>query len=150
MRQGTSFRESRIVRGTCESCGDADALLYDHWSDEQLVCAGCQRVRVIAHPTKQACDNCGATGNVWRDPIPRKNEYLCAKCHDPEAMFQNRWANSVREGAVLNFHDKAVCAAKGYGTDCKGEIKPRGGKHRGMLLCNKHAGKTSSGPEWHQ
>lgn len=150
MRLGTCFRENRIVRGTCESCGDTGALLYDHWSDEQLVCAGCQRVRAYAYPTKQACDRCGSTGNVWRDPIPRKNEYLCESCHDPEAMFQNRWAPAVREGATLGVHPKAECFARGHGTDCKGEIKPRGGQHRGRLLCNKHAGKTSAGPEWHQ
>lgn len=150
MRLGTSFREDRIVRGECERCGEADALLYDHWSDEQLVCAGCQRVRAKEHPTPQACDRCGATGNVWRDPVTRKNEYLCERCHDPAKHFQNRWAPTVREGATLGIHPKAVCAAAGYGTDCKGEVKPRGGQHKGMLLCNKHAGKKSAGPEYHQ
>lgn len=138
---GTDSRESRWVRGVCALCTDTDVLVYvcgDH-----LRCAGCTREWVKEHPTAQACDKCGATGNVWRDPLHRRNEYLCIKCHDPEALFQNRWANKVRESKPIR--DAGVrCAAAGHGTDCKGERKWRSGYK--MTLCNKHAGKQGVGP----
>lgn len=146
---GTSFADNRVVRGVCGQCGKDEALLYSHPQPAEgdvLMCADCSRKRAKERPTKQACDNCGDTGNVWRDPVTRKNEYLCIKCHDPSALFQNRWANKVRESKPLSIHAKAVCTAAGYGTDCKGEVKPRGGQHKGRLLCNKHAGKQGVGP----
>jgi hypothetical protein len=130
------------VRGTCAACGEEDALLYDAGGD--LVCAADYRKYAVTHPVPQACDSCGATGNVWRDPLTRKNEYLCIKCHDPEALFQNRWANKVRESTALGMREKVVCAAAGYGTDCKGEVKYRGAFRKS--LCNKHAGKQGVGP----
>lgn len=141
---GTCSRIGQWVRGDC-SCGDRDVLVYDTDDETGLVCASCYRRWTKDHPLSQACDKCGATGNVWRDPVPRKNEYLCIKCHDPEALFQNRWANKVRESKPL--HDgapRAVCAAAGRGTDCKGEIKWRGAFK--MQLCNKHAGVKGVGP----
>lgn len=91
---------------------------------------------------RQACDKCGARGNVWRDPIPRKNEYLCVRCHDPEALFVNRWANKVRESKALGIRERITCAAAGYGTDCKGEVRYVN-KDR-MSLCNKHRGRKSA------
>lgn len=115
--------------------------MYD--TDGPYVCAACYRVWAAANPLTQACDKCGDTGNVWRDPIHRRNEYLCVRCHDPAALFQNRWANRVRESKPLGIHPKAKCGAAGI-TDCRGEIKWRGSFN--MLLCNKHAGKTGVGP----
>jgi hypothetical protein len=56
----------------------------------------------------------------------------------------------AREPKRLGVREKAMCEAAGYGTDCKGEVKPRGGQFKGRLLCNKHAGKQSVGPEHHQ
>jgi hypothetical protein len=129
------------VRGTCTACGEDDALLYE--AGEDLVCAADYRVYAPTHPVPQACDTCGATGNVWRDPLTRKNEYLCIKCHDPAALFQNRWANKVRESTRLGQRERITCGAAGI-TECKGEIKWRGGYN--MLLCNKHAGKQGVGP----
>jgi hypothetical protein len=139
---GTSSREMRWVRGTCAVCGDKDVLVYV--AADRLVCASHYREYAAAHPRAQACDKCGATGNVWRDPLHRRNEYLCIKCHDPDALFQNRWANKVRESSVLGVREKVTCEAAGYGTDCKGEIKYRSAYKKS--LCNKHAGRQGVGP----
>jgi hypothetical protein len=139
---GTDSLVKRWVRGTCATCGDEDVLLYE--AGEDLICAADYRTYAVTHPISQTCDRCGATGNVWRDPLHRRNEYLCIKCHDPEALFQNRWANKVRESTALGMREKVVCAAAGYGTDCKGEVKYRGAFRKS--LCNKHAGKQGVGP----
>ena len=139
---GTVSRIGQYVRGTCDECGDENVLVYAR--GDQMLCATHSREWAKANPTPQACDECGATGNVWRDPLHRKNIYLCIKHHDPEALFQNRWANKVRESKPLSIHDKVVCDAAGYGTECKGEIKYRSAKR--MSLCNKHAGKQGVGP----
>lgn len=138
---GTDSREMRWVKGVCAWCSDADVLVYVCGDD--LRCAGCTREWVKEHPTVQACDSCGSTGNVWRDPLHRRNEYLCIKCHDPDALFQNRWANKVRESKPLNDWRTAKCGVAGI-TECKGEIKWRSAFN--MQLCNKHAGKQGVGP----
>ena len=144
-RAGTSYADGRIVRGACTRCGDEDVLLYDHPQDPALMCADCSRRRAKENPVPQACDNCGSTGNVWRDPVHRRNEYLCINCHDPESLFQNRWANKVRESTPLNLGaPRAVCGLVDRGTECKGEIKWRSAL--GMQACNKHAGKPGVGP----
>jgi hypothetical protein len=148
---GTVQRLAQYVRGDCplDPPGHAeDVLVYE--AGGVLMCADHKRAHARANPTPQECDSCGATGNVWRDPVHRRNEYLCIKCHDPESLFQNRWADKARESKALGVRGKAVCDAAGYGTDCKGEVKPRGGAFKGRLLCNKHAGKQSVGPEHHQ
>lgn len=147
-RRGTSFRENRIVRGTCARCGEEDALLYDHETDPTLMCADCSRRRAKANPRKETCDECGREG-AYRDPITRRNEFFCIECHAKHGtVFQNRWSQAPRISVPLGIHDKAVCEAADYGTECWGEIKWRGEYDK--LLCNKHAGKQSSGPEWHQ
>ena len=139
--KGTVSQLGVWVRGTCGACGEKDALLYE--AADRLVCASDYRSWSAAHPTTQACDSCGSTGNVWRDPLHRRNEYLCIKCHDPEALFQNRWANKVRESLPINSARRAVCGVAGI-TDCRGEIKWRSAFN--MELCNKHAGKQGVGP----
>lgn len=139
---GTDSREMRWVRDTCQACGDKDVLVYE--CAGRLVCAADYRAYAEEHPTAQPCDACGATGNVWRDPLHRRNEYLCIKCHDPAALFQNRWADKVRKSERLGLREKVTCEAAGYGTDCKGEIKYRSGFRKS--LCNKHAGKQGVGP----
>lgn len=139
--EGTCSRVGQWVVGDC-ACGAVDTLVYDI-DPGVLSCAGCYRVWSLAHPPKQACDECGDDGNVWRDPVHRRNEYLCIKCHDPESLFQNRWANRVRQSSPLGVRAKVVCGAAGI-TECKGEVKWRGAFN--MLVCNKHAGKTGVGP----
>lgn len=139
--EGTDSRVSRWVRGSCGHCGDEDVLLYE--AGGILVCADARRSWAVENPLRQACDSCGDTGNVWRDPLHRRNEYLCIKCHDPEALFQNRWANAVRQSEPLGVREHIKCSVAGI-TECKGEIKWRGPFN--MLLCNKHAGKQGVGP----
>jgi hypothetical protein len=148
-RRGTNFRESRIVQGECQKCGAKDELLFDADYDETLMCAACARVRAAANPRKEHCDKCGAEP-AWRDPKTRKNEFFCATCHGRTgAVFVNRWADSVRRESVgLGLREKVECAAKDRGTECRGEVKWRSAHN--MTLCNKHAGKQSVGPEWHQ
>lgn len=138
---GTCFRVGQIVRGACGDCPEVDVLLYDAPVEEtRLVCSGC--VRAYPRDTRQACDKCGERGNVWRDPIPRKDVYLCVRCHDPAALFVNRWANKVRQSTPLGLRERVQCAARGYGTDCKGEV--RWDSPLGKQLCNKHRGRRSA------
>lgn len=149
MTQGTVSREGLYVYGTCSVCGSSEVLVYETDAETGLVCASDYRIWSKRHPVVQACDDCGATGNVWRDPVSRKNEYYCATCHGNRGkVFTNRWSTYAREGYTLGIHDKAQCEAAGYGTECWGEVKWRGSDNR--LLCNKHAGKQSAGPDWHQ
>lgn len=138
---GTCSRVRQFVRGTCADCGADGVLVYDAPLEEtRLCCSDC--VRVYPRDLRQPCDKCGARGNVWRDPIHRRNEYLCINCHDPEALFQNRWANKARESFALGIRERVKCAAAGYGTDCKGEI--RWDSKLAKQLCNKHRGRKSA------
>lgn len=148
--RGTVSRLGKWVRGDC-ACGDTGALLYDTDLEGPLVCARCYRVWTREQPeVKQACDSCGSRGNVWRDPVTRKDEYLCVRCHDPAALFQNRWANKVRESHAIHAGaPRAQCGLRNRGTECSGEVKPRGGEFKGMQVCNKHAGKKGS-ETWRQ
>ncbi len=147
--KGTVSRIGQWVRGDCP-CGDEDALVYDAAWDETLLCASCSRKRSAAHVVIETCDECGGD-HAWRDPLAPGNVMRCATCHGKSGkVVQNRWANSVRVGRTINPGAKPKCVAAGYGTDCKGEVKPRGGEFKGRQLCNKHAGKTSVGPEGHQ
>lgn len=147
--EGTVSRLGQWVRGDC-ACGEVDALLYDSYDDPTLVCASCYRRRAAGQKRTELCDACGAE-NAWRDPLTGRNEFFCAECHARNGtVFQNRWANKAREGRVLGLRERPTCSLAGYGTECRGEVKPRGGEHKQRPICNKHAGKTSSGPEWHQ
>lgn len=149
--KGTVSRIGQWVRGTCSKCGQEDALLYDDYDDPTLLCNDCSHARIRARGQRnEQCDapDCDAPF-AWRDPLSGKNEFFCAQHHaEHGTVFQNRWANSAREGRVLGLREKVKCALAGRGTDCKGEIKYRSAEK--MSICNKHAGKTSSGPEWHQ
>lgn len=141
---GTVFRVGQIVRGQCESCGSEDRLLYDSFDDPTLMCTDCSARRGKAAGKRlEICDECGTTP-AWRDPITRKNEFFCRECHAKHGtVFQNRWANKARVSKPLR-NSGIKCAAKGYGHDCKGELKWRGGFN--MILCNFHAGKKGVGP----
>lgn len=141
--QGTVFRVAQIVRGTC-GCGRENVLLYDTYEDPVLMCSDCSHFRAAAANKRQEiCDECG-TVPAWRDPITRRNEFFCATCHGRHGtVFANRWANKPRVSTPLR-NSGIVCAAKGYGTDCKGELKWRSAFNK--TLCNKHAGKQGVGP----
>lgn len=145
--KGTVSRIGQYVRGECEKCHRTDELLYDRFDDPTLLCADCNRDRAKAAGKRQEiCDEPGCgTQPAWRDPLTRKNEFFCAQCHAAHGtVFLNRWANKARESKPLR-NSGIVCAAKNYGTDCKGELKWR--TAAGMILCNFHAGKKSAGPE---
>jgi len=145
--KGTVSRLQQWVRGDC-ACGAEDVLVYDTHGDETLMCADCSRRRAVANPRKETCDDCGAEG-AWRDPITGANDFYCAQHHAARGqVFQNRWADAARVGRSLGIREKPKCAVADKGTDCKGEVKWRSADS--MLLCNKHAGKQSKGPEWHQ
>lgn len=141
--QGTDSRVGRYIRGICAVCNAVDVLVYE--TDEQtgLVCATDYRGWSKMHPARQPCDECGSMQGAWRDPISRKNEYLCSKCHGRRGkVFVNRWAPVVWESKPLGIHEKAKCLVNDG--NCRGEIKWRGGAQ--ALLCNRHAGKEGKGP----
>lgn len=144
--RGTDFLFGQVVRGACGDCDALDVLLYDTPppAEQRLVCSGC--VRLYPHDCRQPCDTCGARGNVWRDPISRKNEYLCVRCHDPEALFQNRWANKAREGFVLGLRERPRCELAQYnpGTPCAGEVRYDSALR--LQACNRHRGRKSANP----
>lgn len=147
---GTVSREQRYVRADC-GCGEADTLVYgcDCGGVEALVCSWCMRSHVKEHKHEETCDVCGG-GPAWRDPLAKEDAFKCAGCHvEAGSMVQNKWSVKAREGRVLGIHDKAKCSLAGI-TPCKGEVKPRGGAFKQALVCNKHAGKASAGPDWHQ
>ena len=77
--RGTIQREKVYVRGNCERCNEADALVYE--CGEQLYCASCTREYIRENPRPQLCDKCGSEQMVFRDPSHRRNEYLCFGCH---------------------------------------------------------------------
>lgn len=143
--QGTDSMVGRYVRGTCAlqhlADGGEDVLLYE--AGDLLVCADHYRVWSKTQEQKQPCDTCGATGNVWRDPVSRKNVYLCINCHDPEHLFQNRWADwYVRESKPLGLRERVKCAVAD--NNCRGEVKWRSSAN--ASLCNRHAGREGVGP----
>jgi hypothetical protein len=152
MKTGTISRLGQWVRGDCEveGCREADVLVYLVEETDVLVCAEHMREWMRANPPETLCDNDPAHGRAWRDPKTRKNEFFCAQCHGRNGkVFTNRWANAdPRATFVLGVREKVECAAAGYGTDCRGEVKWRNAFNKS--LCNKHAGKQSVGPEHHQ
>jgi len=139
--KGTDSRLRRWVWGDC-ACGEVETLLYEQEGSASLCCAYCYRKRAT-RDRAEACDDCG-TAPAWRDPITRRNEFFCAKCHAERGLvFQNRWAraneDSVAQSLPLGVHDREVCEAAGAVVDspCRGQVKPRGGR----VLCDHHAGK---------
>lgn len=148
MKVGTVSRTGQYVRGDCERPepeGHAlGVLLYLIGEEDVLVCAEHYRRWAQTQKHVEVCDECGADF-AWRDPLTRKNEFFCAKCHAKHGtVFANRWADKARQSTALGFREKVQCAAAGYGTDCKGEIKWRGAHNKS--LCNRHAGKQGVGP----
>ena len=124
-------------RGDCPHCDEKDALLYE---DEDFVgCAQCYRVRARRFDRVQSCDDCGEPG-AFRDPSHRRDEYFCSRCHAKRGYIPTERSMisrvMVRASDTHSQGRKAVCIAAGYGTDCSGQIKPRG---KLGVLCDFHA-----------
>ena len=146
--KGTVSRVGQWVRGDCQvdGCGERDVLLYDSHDDATLMCTTHSRARAQENPRVEMCDDCGESP-AWRDPIAEGGKvFRCARCHGEKGTYlPNRWAPKSR---LLNTGTpRAQCSMRGI-TECRGEIKWRGPLN--AMACNKHAGRTSSGPEHHQ
>lgn len=132
--KGTDSLERRWVRGDC-ACGEVNALLYE--LEGALLCAECYR-RDTTRDREETCEGCGG-GPAWRDPITRRNEFYCAKCHASRGMvFQNRWARASEDTVAQSMpisDRREKCEVRD--SSCFGQTKPRAGR----VLCDKHAGK---------
>lgn len=138
-------------QGSCASCARLDVLLYrsePNDPESALVCAPCVRREARPRSRQTMCDNDPEHGPAWRNPFPRRNEYLCGACHakSPEGVVQNRWARvmdsvEARVSLPLGVRERELCEAKDVVgvTPCRGQVKPRGAL--GANLCDQHAGK---------
>lgn len=134
-----SFGEGRAAfwadppRGTCTGCGDEDVIL--HQGD---VCANCYR-QASNRDQPYPCDRCGQ-GKAFRDPVHRRDEYLCQTCHLEDGYVPGERAMitrvQARVGATHSQGRREPCIAAGHGTACKGQIKPRG---KLGVLCDFHS-----------
>jgi len=147
MTQGTNQREQQYVRGVCPMCGEVNVLLYTH--NNTLICATDYRTLIRGTRWTQPCDKCGAP-KAARDPVHRRNEYLCVPCHNENGVLHV--GTTVFKRALLalsavlpNAQTKVPCYLYGYGTECDDNIKPRGA-WGGKSLCNFH-GKKPPKPE---
>lgn len=125
-------------RGKCgrEGCFEHDAILYTA-RDGELVCAEHLR-RQADRNRPYPCDNCGHEP-AFRDPLERKDEMLCAKCHERNGYVPGKRAMiskiERRQGVTHSLGRKDVCIAAGKGTECRGQVKQRG---RVGVVCDLH------------
>ena len=105
------------------------------------LCAPCARVVAFSKPKAEfsyPCDNCGNDG-AFRDPLHRKDEYLCEACHRRTGYSPGERAMvsqiEVRQGFRHSQGRKETCIAAGRGTECKGQVKPRG---KNGVMCDFH------------
>ena len=141
------------VRGTCSQNPEhVDRLVYVPWNGRAYegppICSDCYRARARAAPLPvQECDRCQGAP-AFRDPSHRRNEYLCGDCHAANGYFlgaRQLAGNVARSAPTLRESTdgragraSVICEAHGYGTECRGEIKPRGGVNVGRSLCSFH------------
>ena len=123
-------------RGTCTSCGAEDELL----DDDPARCADCRRKTANRHQAEMfyPCDKCGTEAAV-RDPLHRRDEYLCLTCHK-EAGYEPTeramvFKTQARVGVKHSMGRTSTCILAAAGTPCGGEVKQRG-KHG--EICNRH------------
>jgi hypothetical protein len=126
-------------RGTCPGCHAEDEVL--HLQDEKLVCATCYRKKAFTAPAEDftyPCDDCGG-GKAFRDPLTREDIYRCHACHEKHGYIPGERAMiskiEKREGFTHSKGRRDKCIAADHGTDCQGQIKPRGKLGN---LCDKH------------
>lgn len=126
-------------RGKCaeDGCLEESPILHTG-ADGLGRCATHYTARTVRQ-RDYPCDRCGA-GPAFRDPAHRLDIMLCAECHESEGYVPGERAmvsqSAVRQGVTHSMARRVKCAAAGYGTECRGEIKQRGS--RGML-CSYHA-----------
>lgn len=131
-------------RGTCAGCGAPDELLgsleaADAGPENATHCAECRRG--LSNRRAQGsypCDQCGGP-DAFRDPVHRRDELLCGRCHEKDGYFPTERAMvtrvAVRVGVTHTLGRKALCILRTVGTPCGGEVKQRS-KHG--LICNRH------------
>jgi len=130
-------------RGECPVCHTEDVILHPQDEGEhESLCTSCSRSRIMASKTHREftypCDRCGG-GAAFRDPLHRQDVYLCASCHEEDGYLPGERAMvSQIEKRVGYTHSRGrrdVCDAAGRGTECRGEVKPRG---KSGILCTFH------------
>lgn len=132
-------------RGVCAEpggCALGDTLVILHTGSDGLQRCATHYTLTLNRKHGYPCDNCGEEP-AFRDPEHRRDEYLCPRCHEKydsytpgerAMVMQTR----VRVGAIHSKGLKPLCVARGKGTDCHGQVKPRGGSLKGASLCDFH------------
>lgn len=126
------------TRGRCgrKDCPEEDCILHEA-EDGVLVCADHYR-RQSNRDKPYPCDTCGE-GPAFRDPMHRRDEMLCMRCHNKDGYVPGERAMvtklASRQGVEHPMARRVKCIAAGHGTDCGGEIKQRG---KLGTICNKH------------
>jgi len=126
-------------RGECPECNEAGVILHDREDGLPACCAGCYQ-RTAVRDRTQACDVCGG-GPAFRNPAHRRDEFKCLGCHamdgytlDDAGMLRKLMG---RPGPTHSRGRVDACIGAGYGTECKGQVKPRGGADGGVK-CDFH------------
>jgi predicted RNA-binding Zn-ribbon protein involved in translation (DUF1610 family) len=131
-------------RGTCPECKTDDAIMHaqPEGSEHDQLCAACSGVQAVMRRLSEEfqypCDDCGA-GKAFRDPLTREDIYRCRECHAKHGYVPGERALisqiETRQGFTHSQGRRDPCSAAGRGTECAGEVKPRG---KLGILCAKH------------
>lgn len=126
------------VRGTCSvHPEETDVLLYG-WDREPDKCANAYRDEAYRAEHVQKCDRCPNL-YAFRDPLGRKDEFLCMSCHREDGYVPGERAMittvAARMGVTHSQGRQDPCIAAGGPTTCKGQVKPRG---KLGVLCDWH------------
>jgi hypothetical protein len=132
-------------RGACGQpggCALEDTPVILHTGSDGLQRCATHHALLMTRKHDYPCDHCGQ-GPAFRDPAHRRDEYLCPRCHKKYDSYEpsdramvNKTA--VRVGVTHSKGLKPLCVARGQGTDCHGQVKPRGGSLKGASLCDFH------------
>lgn len=128
-------------RGECseDKCPEENPILYVGEDGVRRCAHHHTRLGGVDRDRAYPCDNCGEAP-AFRDPAHRVDEMLCPRCHERDGYVPGERSMITRVmkrvGVTHSKGTKAVCIAAGRGTDCKGQIKPRG---KLGVLCDFHA-----------
>lgn len=131
-------------RGACGQpggCALGDTVVILHTADDGIQRCATHHGRLRPRKIEYPCDNCGS-GPAFRDPMHRRDEYLCADCHRKHDSYEPSeramiTKTQVRVGVTHSKGLKPLCVARGV-TECKGQVKPRGAL-KGAVVCDRHA-----------